>query len=252
LNASASKLSPKIKLWLPPKDTARSRDLAGSRERRGLENCPSGCEKPTTQTCTCRTAKTVERKIKPRAAESKNTNETTRGGASRASLKLGCFGKGKETIASLFGLVQRAPGTEGLEQKHPQRSPGLKTLLRAGATWESTTDPWMPWAQDSTPVHLSPSLLLTLHPPLASLGSAGKIKNAPSPRLFSTHLHYDDIPKAVFENKVKVLVVFRNPKDVAVSYYHFYNKNPGLPNVSSWDEFFQKFMSGEGTVIRSW
>ncbi|XP_026505404.1 sulfotransferase 6B1-like [Terrapene carolina triunguis] len=74
-----------------------------------------------------------------------------------------------------------------------------------------------------------------------------KIKNAPSPRLFSTHLHYDDIPKAVFENKVKVLVVFRNPKDVAVSYYHFYNKNPGLPNVSSWDEFFQKFMSGEVT-----
>ncbi|KAM9155349.1 sulfotransferase 6B1-like [Pangshura tecta] len=45
--------------------------------------------------------------------------------------------------------------------------------------------------------------------------------------------------------KFQVLVVFRNPKDVAVSYYHFSNKNPGLPNVSSWDEFFQKFMSGE-------
>uniref|UniRef100_A0A8C3RZ77 Sulfotransferase n=1 Tax=Chelydra serpentina TaxID=8475 RepID=A0A8C3RZ77_CHESE len=74
-----------------------------------------------------------------------------------------------------------------------------------------------------------------------------KIKNAPSPRMFCTHLHYDDIPKAVFENKVKVLLVLRNPKDAAVSYYHFYNKNPGLPNVSSWDEFFQKFMSGEVT-----
>ncbi|KAM7171976.1 sulfotransferase 6B1-like [Macrochelys suwanniensis] len=74
-----------------------------------------------------------------------------------------------------------------------------------------------------------------------------KIKNAPSPRMFCTYLHYDDIPKAVFENKVKVLVVLRNPKDAAVSYYHFYNKNPGLPNVSSWDEFFQKFMSGEVT-----
>uniref|UniRef100_A0A8C8S7E4 Sulfotransferase n=1 Tax=Pelusios castaneus TaxID=367368 RepID=A0A8C8S7E4_9SAUR len=72
-----------------------------------------------------------------------------------------------------------------------------------------------------------------------------KIKNLPSPRIFITHLHYDNIPKAVFEAKVKVLVVFRNPKDAAVSYYHFYNKNPSLPSFTSWDEFFQKFMSGE-------
>ncbi|XP_067418763.1 sulfotransferase 6B1-like [Emydura macquarii macquarii] len=72
-----------------------------------------------------------------------------------------------------------------------------------------------------------------------------KMKNLPSPRIFITHLHCDDIPKAVFETKAKILVVFRNPKDAAVSYYHFYNKNPGLPNISSWDEFFQKFMCGE-------
>ncbi|XP_007058002.2 sulfotransferase 6B1 [Chelonia mydas] len=72
-----------------------------------------------------------------------------------------------------------------------------------------------------------------------------KIKSLPSPRLFTTHLRYDNIPKAVFGSNAKVLVLFRNPKDVAVSYYRFYNKNPGLPNVSSWDEFFQKFMSGE-------
>ncbi|KAG6934096.1 sulfotransferase family 6B member 1 [Chelydra serpentina] len=78
-----------------------------------------------------------------------------------------------------------------------------------------------------------------------------KIKSFPSPRVFITHLNYDNIPKAVFGTKAKVLVVLRNPKDAAVSYYHFYNKNPGLPNVSSWDEFFQKFMNGEGTVIRS-
>ncbi|CAM4648383.1 sulfotransferase 6B1-like [Lepidochelys kempii] len=72
-----------------------------------------------------------------------------------------------------------------------------------------------------------------------------KIKSLPSPRLFTTHLHYDNIPKAVLGSNAKVLVLLRNPKDAAVSYYHFYNKNPGLPNVSSWDEFFQKFMSGE-------
>ncbi|KAJ7342300.1 hypothetical protein JRQ81_010045 [Phrynocephalus forsythii] len=72
-----------------------------------------------------------------------------------------------------------------------------------------------------------------------------KIKEQPSPRVFATHLHYDNIPKSFFENKVKILVIFRNPKDTAVSYYHFYNKNPLLPTTSSWDEFFQMFMRGE-------
>uniref|UniRef100_A0A8C4WF67 Sulfotransferase n=2 Tax=Gopherus evgoodei TaxID=1825980 RepID=A0A8C4WF67_9SAUR len=88
----------------------------------------------------------------------------------------------------------------------------------------------------------------TEHSPLLEFGvpeKFQKIKSFPSPRVFVTHLHYDNIPKAVFGTKAKVLVVFRNPKDAAVSYYHFYEKNPVLPNVSSWDEFFQKFMSGE-------
>ncbi|XP_042335461.1 sulfotransferase 6B1-like [Sceloporus undulatus] len=72
-----------------------------------------------------------------------------------------------------------------------------------------------------------------------------EMEDQPPPRVFTTHLHYNNIPKSVFENKVKILVIFRNPKDTAVSYYHFYNKNPLLPNVSSWDEFFQMFMNGE-------
>ncbi|XP_041420373.1 sulfotransferase 6B1 isoform X2 [Xenopus laevis] len=45
-------------------------------------------------------------------------------------------------------------------------------------------------------------------------------------------------------DKYEMLVVFRNPKDTAVSFYHFYNNNPGLPNYSSWDTFFQDFTSG--------
>uniref|UniRef100_A0A8D0L9T3 Sulfotransferase n=1 Tax=Sphenodon punctatus TaxID=8508 RepID=A0A8D0L9T3_SPHPU len=72
-----------------------------------------------------------------------------------------------------------------------------------------------------------------------------RMKNLPSPRVFTSHLHYDNIPKSFIENKVKILVIFRNPKDAAVSFYHFYNNNPLLPNTDSWDEFFQKFMSGE-------
>ncbi|KAL8185748.1 UNVERIFIED_CONTAM: hypothetical protein K2H54_057512 [Gekko kuhli] len=76
-------------------------------------------------------------------------------------------------------------------------------------------------------------------------GKVHNLKNQPSPRVFVTHLFHDNLPKSFFEKKTKILVVFRNPKDAAVSYFHFYNKNPLLPNIPSWEEFFQKFMSGE-------
>ncbi|XP_027008874.1 sulfotransferase 6B1-like [Tachysurus fulvidraco] len=69
------------------------------------------------------------------------------------------------------------------------------------------------------------------------------IAQMPSRRLLATHLHPDNIP--VSFKKTKMLVVFRNPKDTVVSYYHFMNNNPVLPKAESWDKFFSDFMSGE-------
>ncbi|XP_043916127.1 sulfotransferase 6B1-like [Protopterus annectens] len=43
----------------------------------------------------------------------------------------------------------------------------------------------------------------------------------------------------------ELILVFRNPKDTAVSYYHFHQTNPGLVSYNGWDEFFPKFMAGE-------
>ncbi|OCT55210.1 hypothetical protein XELAEV_18003832mg [Xenopus laevis] len=48
---------------------------------------------------------------------------------------------------------------------------------------------------------------------------------------------------------LQILVVFRNPKDTALSYYHFYKNNPVFPTYSSWDTFFEDFMTGNGTVL---
>ncbi|XP_062397376.1 sulfotransferase 6B1-like [Sardina pilchardus] len=70
------------------------------------------------------------------------------------------------------------------------------------------------------------------------------IAQRPSPRFLGTHLHPDNIPVSFKEKKTKMLVVWRNPKDTLVSFYHFMNKNPVLPNVE-WDQFFSDFMSGE-------
>ncbi|CAN0303770.1 unnamed protein product [Lampetra fluviatilis] len=85
------------------------------------------------------------------------------------------------------------------------------------------------------------------HLPLLEFGPPGKIKDldaAPSPRLFVTHLS-DLVPKGFFQCGCKVVLVFREPKDTAVSFYHFYNNNPGLPSVGSWEEFFRMFMEGD-------
>ncbi|XP_063773967.1 sulfotransferase 6B1-like isoform X1 [Pseudophryne corroboree] len=69
------------------------------------------------------------------------------------------------------------------------------------------------------------------------------LKQQPSPRVFASHLTYENIPKSVLE-KTKILIILRNPKDAAVSYYHFTNSNPVLPTYSSWDLFYKDFMSG--------
>ncbi|KAJ1204780.1 hypothetical protein NDU88_000218 [Pleurodeles waltl] len=84
--------------------------------------------------------------------------------------------------------------------------------------------------------------------PLLEFGTPDKLKrltNLQSSRVLVTHLHTDNLPKTVFAKKIKTLVVFRNPKDAAVSYFHFYHNNPGLPTYDSWDEFFECFMNGK-------
>ncbi|KAM4693532.1 sulfotransferase 6B1-like isoform 2-T2 [Discoglossus pictus] len=87
-----------------------------------------------------------------------------------------------------------------------------------------------------------------LENPIVEFLKAEKIKTLktlPSPRVFASHFYYDDVPKSFLEKKTKTLVVFRNPKDTAVSYFHFYKSNPVLPTYNSWDIFFQDFISGK-------
>uniref|UniRef100_G3PB21 Sulfotransferase n=1 Tax=Gasterosteus aculeatus TaxID=69293 RepID=G3PB21_GASAC len=85
-------------------------------------------------------------------------------------------------------------------------------------------------------------------PPLIEFFGPDVIKTvneAPSPRLLGTHVHPDNMPASFRAKKTKILVIFRNPKDTAVSFYHFSNNNPVLPSGQSWDAFFSDFMSGD-------
>ncbi|KAM8953008.1 amine sulfotransferase-like [Pelodytes ibericus] len=74
--------------------------------------------------------------------------------------------------------------------------------------------------------------------------------NRPSPRLFTTHLPYYLMPKDLRNRKSKIIYVSRNPKDVLVSYYHFY-KLLGKIQKPSWEEFFYRF-TAEKVLGGSW
>ncbi|KAJ7342206.1 hypothetical protein JRQ81_009662 [Phrynocephalus forsythii] len=72
-----------------------------------------------------------------------------------------------------------------------------------------------------------------------------RVAHLPSRRVIFTHLLPQNLPVSVFKSKAKILLLIRNPKDVATSFYHFTNGLAPLPSYNSWDKFFTAFMNGE-------
>jgi hypothetical protein len=71
-------------------------------------------------------------------------------------------------------------------------------------------------------------------------------KVMPSPRVIPTHLPYRLFPKKVLDRRRKRVYVVRNPKDVAVSFYHFHRSHKLLGFYKgTWDDFFECFIRGE-------
>ncbi|GMT02276.1 hypothetical protein PENTCL1PPCAC_24450, partial [Pristionchus entomophagus] len=85
--------------------------------------------------------------------------------------------------------------------------------------------------------------------PAESMFHASKRRSASPParkRIWFTHLHVDHLPDAVKEGKCKLIYVARNPKDQAVSSFHFHRSARflGLRTDMTWNEFFSHFRSG--------
>ena len=74
----------------------------------------------------------------------------------------------------------------------------------------------------------------------------------PSPRLMKTHLPYSIIPKgANEETQCKYIYLARNPKDVAVSYFHFQKKvkDLGFGYSGPWEFFLNLFLDGKSEFV---
>ena len=66
-----------------------------------------------------------------------------------------------------------------------------------------------------------------------------------SPRAFKSHFRYDMMPCGLpSSTSGKYIYVVRNPKDVAVSFFHHDRAIPFYP-LCEWDEYLEKFLKGE-------
>ena len=66
-----------------------------------------------------------------------------------------------------------------------------------------------------------------------------------SPRAFKSHFSYGMMPCGLPNaTPGKYIYVIRNPRDVAVSYFHHDRAIPFYPHYE-WDEYFDKFMKGD-------
>ncbi|XP_058030500.1 amine sulfotransferase-like [Ahaetulla prasina] len=73
------------------------------------------------------------------------------------------------------------------------------------------------------------------------------IAQLPSPRVIMSHLPYYLAPKTLRAKRGKVIYVYRNPKDVMVSSFHYINAMKKIEK-SDLEPFMQTFLSGKGTV----
>ncbi|CAL1530671.1 unnamed protein product [Lymnaea stagnalis] len=72
------------------------------------------------------------------------------------------------------------------------------------------------------------------------------LDSLPSPRILNSHLHYDELPKGVKENKTKIVLTVRNPKDTVVSHYNHHKVMTFMYGYDGkFDDYFELFMAGK-------
>ncbi|KAF4358234.1 hypothetical protein G4B88_030538 [Cannabis sativa] len=84
------------------------------------------------------------------------------------------------------------------------------------------------------------------------------IKNISSPRLFSTHIPYDSLPKSITKSQCRIIYICRNPLDTIISHWHFANQADDSDHLdhcsSKWtlEEFVDAYCNGEEVYGPFW
>ncbi|XP_078581569.1 sulfotransferase 6B1-like [Branchiostoma floridae x Branchiostoma japonicum] len=127
----------------------------------------------------------------------------------------------------------------------------IVTYLKAGTNWTIEIVNKLMRAAGQMTIHAK-DIPWYLEADVPGFGKPSHVilADQPSPRIVHTHLPWHLAPKMLSspKGKVKVIVVMRNPKDTAVSLYHFLHKVGLLHNSAcfpSWDQCAQDFLDGK-------
>ena len=123
-----------------------------------------------------------------------------------------------------------------------ERRCSKKYFLFAGSHWLSALVNLVLKTDDVTTIKQTPVERI----PLIDMFDTEIIASRPVPRATSTHLQYRNLPTEHKRNKGKIILITRNPKDVATSFYHFIRKEYTIMYNGTWKFFLQLFKLGKG------
>ncbi|XP_045162526.2 sulfotransferase 1A1-like [Mercenaria mercenaria] len=75
--------------------------------------------------------------------------------------------------------------------------------------------------------------------------TADILEGIKSPRILDSHLDIQHLPKQIFEQRLKIVHVLRNPKDLLVSYYNHVKGILCYGYNGKWENFFSLFLNDE-------
>ena len=85
------------------------------------------------------------------------------------------------------------------------------------------------------------------HSAMLERNTLEELGRLPSPRILSHHLRFQQLPSEVKEKRTKLVLLYRNPKDVAVSFYHFHKHGPWWGGYSGqFCNWISLFYEGKG------